>query len=1579
MGRQELKTVKLTAASPGGQAEAAATRCPNDKHSTTSLSFPKRLIGTKSTGQVKIKGSEFHCLFDTGSQVTTVTHSFFNTYLSDHEIKPLNNLLEVEGANGQAVPYLGYVELGVTFPEEFLGQTVSVDTLALVVPDLRSSQPSVLIGTNTLDVAYEKHARKDSEFLPVPYGYRAVLKILGLRQRLRTDDYHGVLKLQTSSPQTISAGETIILDALAIAPALQGEKAVIIQHPTSFSLPGGLMVKSTLVDLPALHPCHLPVVLTNESDHDVILPARAMIAELSAVQSILHKEQSVRSPEPAEKPQSRLDYNFADSPISPEWKQRVIAKLDSIPEVFAQHDLDFGRTDKVKHQIKLADQTPFKQRPRPIHPQDLDAVKQHLQELLESGVIRESDSPFASPIVVVRKKNGSVRLCIDYRKLNAQTIKDAYPLPKLEDTFMALSGSKWFSVLDLKSGYYQIEMEESDKCKTAFVCPVGFWEFNRMPQGVTNAPSTFQRLMEKCMSGLNLKEALVFIDDLIVFAPTLEEHEERLMKVLQRLKEFGLKLSVEKCVFFQPSVRYLGHVVSRNGVETDPGKITTLTSWPVPKNLKELRSFLGFAGYYRRFVKDYSSIVKPLNELTSGYPPSQKRCKSSVRPQGYLDPKEPFGGRWSSACQTAFETIIQKLTSAPVLAFADPSKPYILHTDASCTGLGAVLYQEHEGRKRVVAYASRGLSRSEARYSAHKLEFLALKWAVTEKFNDYLYGAYFTVVTDSNPLTYLLTSAKLDATSYRWLSAISTYSFKIMYRAGKQNADADGLSRRPHAEIPDDHLSQKERERILRFTEHHLEDPMSVSIDQHTVHAICDRQLVYGSPSKDHVVALVQTLSTDPGSLPDSFVDDQQFASQVVPAYTPDDIAAKQRADPVIQHIVAQLERGESPPASVRKQLPDLPLLLREQTKLELLNNVLVRRRQIGDEITYQLVLPEECRSEALYQLHDQMGHLGIERTLDLARSRFYWPRMSVDIHHKVKNCERCVRRKAQPDKAAPLVNIKTSRPLELVCMDFLSLEPDRSKTKDILVLTDHFTKYAVAVPTPNQKAKTVAKCLWDNFLVHYGIPEKLHSDQGPDFESRTIKELCAMAEISKIRTTPYHPRGNPVERFNRTLLDMLGTLNDQDKTHWRDFVKPLAHAYNCTRSDVTGYSPYELMFGRQPRLPIDLAFGLPLEKKVHTSHSQYVDALKTRLEESYKIALVNSEKLMLRNKSRFDKNITVSELHPGDRVLVKNVRVRGKHKIADRWESEVYTVIKRAGPLPVYTVKPENKDRPVRTLHRDLLLPCGFLSAPAKQVKQKVTQSSPSVRRSLRHLPVDEAEVLSDDDLMTDILHSDSGPARFTTVVQLPTPAPSVPQPSPTESPVIRPGQPSQSASDEVVPDDTGSDEMSVVVDPVPDLPDPELLMPDPELVKQEPIDIELSVAEPENTYSDPGPAADSEPDGAAASRPVTPEPVPSTPESAESDTPEPELSSPESDPPARRPTRTRRPPDRLQYSKMGHPLLKSIQFLFHGLSTAFNYVLDPDEDPPAPASGKPVCSQPAACTGPYMSSGGERVTRII
>ncbi|KAJ0003805.1 hypothetical protein NQD34_008903 [Periophthalmus magnuspinnatus] len=648
----------------------------------------------------------------------------------------------------------------------------------------------LLIGMNTLEPLYEQYIGEHSSFQPSTHGYRAVLKTLQLSHQQKDQGNIGVVRLFSKSPVCVPAGRTVVIEGSAKVSSPPSSQSVLLQHPAS-TLPGGLCVSSCLISLQAFSSHKLPVVITNESEQDAFIPPYSVVADLETYHCILN-EHRVTHP-PAGRASSSLNIDFGDSPLPTEWKERVKEKLNAISEVFSQHDLDFGCTTAIKHHIPLHDSTPFKQRARPIHPQDIEAVRRHLRELLEAGVIRESSSPFSSPVVVVRKKNGDIRLCIDYRKLNLQTIKDAYALPNLEESFSALSGSKWFSVLDLKSGYYQIEMYEEDKSKTAFVTPLGFWEFNRMPQGVTNAPSTFQRLMERCMGDLHLKEVLVFLDDLIIFSNSLEEHECRLLRVLNRLHQYGLKLSTEKCRFFQTSVRYLGHIVSERGVETDPEKIETIKTWPIPTTLKQLRSFLGFAGYYRRFIKDYAIIAKPLNNLTRGYAPVRKSKKPGPHKTPTYNPNQPFGERWSPNCQSAFETLIKKLTTAPVLGFADSSRPYILHTDASVTGLGAALYQEQEGKLRVIAYASRGLSQSESHYPAHKLEFLALKWSVTEKFQDYLYGAEFTVVTDSNPLTYILTSAKLDATGHRWLAALSTYTFKLLYRAGKQNIDADAL------------------------------------------------------------------------------------------------------------------------------------------------------------------------------------------------------------------------------------------------------------------------------------------------------------------------------------------------------------------------------------------------------------------------------------------------------------------------------------------------------------------------------------------------------------------------------------------------------------------------------------------------------------------------------------------------------------------------------------------------------------------------------------------------------------------
>lgn len=472
-------------------------------------------MGSQSTANIIVNGVDCHSLLDTGSQVTTVSQTFYDTHLSDHTIHPVSDLLEIEGANGQCVPYTGFVQINVKFPKELILSEPEIQTLALIVSDVRSNNSiPILIGTNTLDSLYKRFC---DEMLPdsnMYYGYYHVLKTLQLRHKQTIDGRLGLVKLRGRGPSVIPAGQRVVLEGFANVGVMNNEKWALVEQPSDSPLPGGVFIDHCLISLPAQSPCRVPVIIRNETGHDIAIPIGCVVAELSVPHGIIQtpdlsqpainfscivqpsgclSQNSIGGHSGQQQCNKTLDlkFDFGDSPLSEEWKAKITSTLNTYADVFSHHDLDLGHATKVRHCIKLMDETPFKHRPRPIHPQDYEAVRRHLQDLLDAGVIRESQSSFSSPFVVVKKKNGDIRLCVDYRKLNMQTIKDAYALPNLEESFTALTGSQWFSVMDLKSGYYQIEMEECDKAKTAFVCPLGFWEWNRMPQGVTNAPSTF--------------------------------------------------------------------------------------------------------------------------------------------------------------------------------------------------------------------------------------------------------------------------------------------------------------------------------------------------------------------------------------------------------------------------------------------------------------------------------------------------------------------------------------------------------------------------------------------------------------------------------------------------------------------------------------------------------------------------------------------------------------------------------------------------------------------------------------------------------------------------------------------------------------------------------------------------------------------------------------------------------------------------------------------------------------------------------------------------------------------------------
>ena len=898
------------------------------------------------------------------------------------------------------------------------------------------------------------------------------------------------------------------------------------------------------------------------------------------------------------------------------------------------------------------------------------------------GVLRESSSAYAAPIVIVRKKTGEMRMWVDYRAVNAKTPRDAYPLPRIEEALDILRGAKFFCSLDLAHGYYHIPIATEDIHKTAFRSGTGgLYEFTRMCFGLTGAPAKFMRLMDKLFGDLNFQSVLVYMDDILVFGATVEETLKRVEVVLHRLKVANLKIKPNKCQMFHEKLRYLGHIVSEERMEPDPGKITAITQWIQPTNVTELRQFLELCGYYRRFVPKFASIAGPLHRLTGGCGTKGKRkTKTSTVP--------PW--EWTEECEAAFNKLKNALTDEPLLGYPDFRRPYILEIDASFRGLGAVLSQEQDGKVVVLSYASRTLRPAERNmdnYSTMKLEMLGLKWAVTEKFRDYLLGSECTVYTDNNPLSYLQTSARLGAMEMRWAAELAQFQLNIKYRSGKANSNADALSRK---------LQHEHEPHSARFEEIQWSAESGDTFGIHLGTRLSDvHNLVESELSSRQARSEELQSSASPADAINTF-----------PGMSALEIRKLQDADDIVCCVRSYWNTG-SPPTREQSKHESRPLrrVLKQWGRLEVMQDLLYKKAQLNGESCHQLLLPSALQMQVLHATHDNMGHQGFEKTLQLVQARCWWPGMSKDVEVYCKQCRRCVVSKAKKVKST-MGTLLAKRPLEVLAIDFTLLEPSTSGIGNALVLTDIFTKYTQVIPTRDQKARTVAKVLVKDWFVRFGVPQRIHSDQGRNFESTLVNELCAIYGIAKSRTTPYHPQGNAqAERFNRTLHDRLRTLPNKQKKHWPDHLPELVYSYNCTPHSTTSYSPYYLMFGRDPKLPLDHLLGRPSSDD-DDQLDEYVASHQQNLRDAFRVASRYSENESLKRRTRNDKSANASDLPVGCRVFVRNVKSRGRSKMQDNWEEEPYRVLDRPNPEGnVYVVTLLDLDGPLRTLHRDKLL----------------------------------------------------------------------------------------------------------------------------------------------------------------------------------------------------------------------------------------------------------------------------------
>ena len=1360
-----------------------------------------KLIGKRCSVSCLLDGKRSDVLWDTGSQPGLLGFSWLKTNFPSSQIRDVSDLLDPDddlvltAANNEELEYMGYVEIMFQISE-----TAEPICVPFLVTKEDIEQP--IIGTNIMaEVLKTKEKVQMMELLEGALKDVKKKDMMGLvniiQGKSKTEDERSVEV--GKKDVVVPKGQSVKVQCRTDFRGVEPGTPVLFQPSRNFDLETSLVFGEGVM-LSSAGKSKSVVPVSNPGETDVVLRAKTHVGVVSAASSVtpcpVHerrkegnenlgesetvsiKTEGAESKRKTETegavgqkrtegavrtiikvPVSEVSKNAKnvnddtvkegeDEVVSEEWlcekvdlkhlstdqQEKVKQLLKKHISTFSKDKHDIGKIDDLKLKINLHDYEPVKRSytslPKPLYKE----VKEYIEDMLAQGWVQKSNSSYSSPLVCVRKKDGSLRLCVDYRKLNSKTIPDCQPIPKVQDILNSLGGNSWFTTLDLSKAYHQGFVDEESRPMTAFATPWSLLEWCRIPFGLMNAPPVFQRYMNECLVGLRDVICIPYIDDVLVYSKSFEDHLADVERVLQRLGEHGIKLNPVKCVWFQKKVKYLGHMLSSSGYRIDGASTEVLEKLKEPpKTVGDVRSLLGFIGYYRSFIKDFSRKAKVLYDLLCKDKTEQK---TEVVDGGKKGKKGKSVQRpstdavcWTSEHQRVLEQLLQCLKEPPVMAYPDFTRPFILHCDASELGLGAVLYQEQGDEVRVVSYGSRTLSPAEKNYYLHsgKLEFLAMKWGITEKFHDYLYYASsFTVYSDCNPLSYLLTSAKLNATTIRWVGELANYNFTIKYRPGKQSVDCDFLSRYPCERGGED----------------------GVELDPDTIGAI-----VAGCKEKGKFARV--------GSVVASGGDGSMLQS--VGKIDVSKIKRAQEEDSVISVVLPWVKSGTVPSRTERKKLGVVERALVNQLKRLEVNQkgVLVRRSKDG----VQVVVPEEYKKLVYAELHEKMGHLGAKRVVQLAQERFYWPHMAREVHHYVENVCQCVKKKKPwKEQRAPLHRIMTSEPFELVGIDYMHLDPAVGGYEQLLVVVDHFTHFAQVYPTKNKSARAAADKIFNNFVLKFGFPKMLHHDQGKEFENKLFARLQELAGVEASRTTPYHPQGNgKVERFNRTILNMLKTLQEKEKPRWADHVDKLVFAYNCTRNDTTTFSPFYLLFGRSPRLPVDFLFDVQDEdaSEKPVSHSEFSESWKQAMSDAYAVVKEQVRKSKDRGKKHYDKKMFGACLDVGDRVLVRNVSERGgTGKLRSYWEDEIYVVVDKKNPdIPVYTVEPESKRRKkkARVLHRNLLLPCDHLPVDLEENErvEKSSKKKKKVSPPKKAEPAEKEEDLSSDEEIERLQHA--------------------------------------------------------------------------------------------------------------------------------------------------------------------------------------------------------------------------------
>lgn len=1030
----------------------------------------------------------------------------------------------------------------------------------------------------------------------------------------------------------------------------------------------------------------------------------------------------------------------------------IIQKFNHI--FFLEGDeLTYSRA--AMHEIETTTNIPINKRQYRMPESTKSHIDEQIAEMLKLGIIKPSKSPWNAPVLCVPKKcdangNKRYRIVVDFRALNLITKPFVYPIPLINEILDNIGNSKFFSSIDLKSGFYQIPIDSRDAAKTAFSTSKGHYEFTRMPMGLKNSPSTFQKLMNTILYEIQPVKAFVYLDDIVVFGTTIEEHNLNLCKILEALRKNNLKVEPEKCNFLKKEIKYLGHIIDENGIRPTDENIKTIKNMKRPQTIRDVRSFLGTVNFYGKFIPNMADKRKHLNNLL----------------------KKDTKFIWTKECEDAFNVLKNCLISEPILVRPNFKDTFVITTDASDYAIGAVLSNE-KTNDHPIAFASRALSHSEKRYFIIEKELLAIVWAI-EYFKHYIFNQHFIVYTDHRPLIALWRLKETSPTLSKLRLKIQGIGCEIRYKQGKENIVADFLSRMQHEEIKihntekiSENLSnnivavvtrQQRRQQtnspnnIINNSNHNksiddnenqtnklfhdddgedlnttidslqamdIEDEtIDVSSKQFSLDDFFDAQnndeldfkllkfsktmIDFDSIDGTFVIINSKTAFKELSQLIDlphgmkDYLDGKTFSFSMHKIWGII-LNGSKRSTINIEELFDGFLEGFTKCPNFAKSAENIQIIsFRNLQRFPEINILRFFANKFEKFFTLyaseeeRIFVKVEDRETVLKEFHDAPlgGHVGGKRMLKRISPLFKWDNMKRDVENYVRQCESCQKNKIWPTNKIPMkITTTSSEPFQKIYMDIIILVQSEDNNRYGLVIQDDLTRFLTVAPMPDQESETVAKTFVDYFICRYGCPLEVVTDQGANFMSSLMKNVCKLLKIKKICTSAYHPQANLVERSNRELKIYLRQFILGNPESWDSLLPFFTFEYNSTINSSTGYSPFELLYGRAARIPTSI-FAY---KNDSLTYDDYIAELRATLKGIHEKAKQNL--IISKNKRKIIYDRHSNEWQPmwGDLVLVQSIPSGVGKKLQSLWRgpyevvdipSEQTTIIKNGTKL---------------------------------------------------------------------------------------------------------------------------------------------------------------------------------------------------------------------------------------------------------------------------------------------------------